>query len=315
MIIAHQFPQDIADRIAEKATAADIELVSLWDAPWIIPEEATVLLVNTSHPDRVRKSSPKPAGWPGKLRWVHLRSTGLDGLPDWIFEVELVTNSRGAQAVAIAEYVLASMLAHEKALPDLWVKNRDEWTRRNLGSLPGKILGIIGYGHIGMEVAKRAVAFDMDVLALRRTAGPTGLDGVAPASLDQILRGSDHILISAPLTSETQNLIDAAAFAKMKPGMHLINVGRGAIVDTDALRRALDAGIVAGASLDVIHPEPPPEGHWAYSHPGVRLTAHISSNASVTQDREIQILLDNIAAYHCGAIGRMHGLLVVGKGY
>jgi phosphoglycerate dehydrogenase-like enzyme len=314
MIVAHQFSEEFAAKIAAGA-GEGIDLVSVNDNPWRLPSEAEALLVNPFHPDRSRKSSPRPEGWPGKLRWVHMRSTGIDGLPDWIFEVPLVTVSRGAQAVAIAEYVLAAMLTFEKKLPDIWLKSREQWGRVALGGLAGRTLGIIGFGEIGKETARRALAFDMQVLGFRRTPGPSGMDGVQAATLDEVLHTSDHLLISAPLTDETRGLIDGNAFQKMKRGVHLVNVGRGAIVDTDALYRALDVGTVAMASLDVVEPEPPPEGHWIYDHPQVHLTAHLSPSAPMTEARVNRILFDNIAAYRAGNLAAMHGIIVPGKGY
>lgn len=310
MIIAHQFSGEQETRI-RTAAGDGAELVSIVDDPWKMPPDADVLLISPFHPERASRTSPRPAGWPFDLRWVHLRSTGIDSLPEWIFEMPIVTVSRGAQAVAIAEYVLASMLAVEKKLPDIWLGGRQQWHGVPLGGLSGKVLGIIGFGQIGREVARRALAFDMDLLALRRTAGPSGMDGVAAVSLEHILSASDHLLISAPLTDETRNLIDGNAFRAMKHGLHLINVGRGAIVDTDALRSALDDGSISMASLDVVHPEPPPEGHWLYTHPKV----HLSSSGPVTEIRADRILFDNIAAYRAGNIAAMHGLVASGRQY
>jgi phosphoglycerate dehydrogenase-like enzyme len=314
MIVAHQFTGEFATKLAARV-GGTIDLVALGDDPWVMPQDAEVLLVNPFHPGRISRNSPRPAGWPAKLRWVHMRSTGIDSLPAWIFEVPLVTVSRGAQAVAIAEYTLAAMLAFEKKLPDIWLKSREQWRRAELGGLSEKVLGIIGFGHIGTETARRALAFDMRVMAVRRTAGPSGMEGVEASSLDEVLAGSDHILISAPLTEETRNLLDAGAFMKMKRGMHLVNVGRGAIIDTDALRNALDSGTVAMASLDVVQPEPPPEGHWVYDHPQVHLTAHLSSSAPATEAHVDRILFENIKAYSAGNIAGMHGIVVPGRGY
>jgi phosphoglycerate dehydrogenase-like enzyme len=314
MMIAHQFPTDKAAHFIA-ASASDIDFVSLWNDPWAVPPEAEAILINPLHPDKARKFDPKPENWPGNLRWVHLSSTGIDNLPEWIFSVDLVTTSRGAQAEAIGEYVLAHMLAYEKAIPELWVSRLEDYTGRTVGTLSGKTLGIIGYGYIGAAVARRAIPFGMKVLALRHSRKLEEGGGVFPSSLEQILKESDHLLVSAPLTDATRGLIDDVAFSGMKPGVHLINVGRGAIVDTEALRRAMEKGIVARATLDVVHPDPPPSGHWLYRHPGVRLTAHVSSCAPVTDQHQSRILLNNIAAYRDASLSRMHGVLISGQNY
>ncbi|MBW9076358.1 hydroxyacid dehydrogenase [Rhizobium pusense] len=314
MIIAHQFPADKAAHFIA-ASAADIDFVSLWNEPWAVPPEAEALLINPLHPAKAGKFYPKPENWPGKLRWVHLSSTGIDNLPEWILSVELVTTARGAQAEAIGEYVIAHMLAHEKAMPELWVRRFEDYASRTLGMLSGKTLGIIGYGHIGAEVARRANSFDMNVLALRRSREFEEGGSVRPSLLEEILKESDHLLVSAPLTETTRGMIGDVAFSDMKPGVHLINVGRGAIVDTEALRRAMEYGIVARATLDVVYPEPPPEGHWLYRHPGVCLTAHVSSCAPVTDQHQTRILLNNLAAYRDASLSRMHGVLIAGQDY
>ncbi len=117
----------------------------------------------------------------------------------------------------------------------------------------------------------------MRVLAVRRTDAASPVDGVELVpSLDALLEASDHLVLAVPLTARTEHLLDADAFAKVKPGVHLVNIARGRLVDQDALRVALDDGRVAMATLDTVDPEPLPAGHWLYEHPKVRLSAHIS---------------------------------------
>ena len=138
----------------------------------------------------------------------------------------------------------------------------------HLGSLYGRTLGLVGVGGIGTAVAERALPFGMRMRAFRRrssVAGPAGVEIVD--SITELVASSDHVVIAAPATPATRGLFDDALFAAMKPGAHLVNVARGAIVDQDALRRALDTGRVAMASLDAVEPEPLPAGHWMYQHP------------------------------------------------
>ena len=212
------------------------------------------------------------------VEWVHVTSTGIDGFPLELLGDRVMTCSRGASAIAISEWCLAMMLAFEKDLPGVWLREPPErWFTAELGALYGKTLGLIGLGGIGSAVARRALAFDMRVLAVRRTVAPSPLEGVEiAASLADLLARSDHIVVAAPATAATRHLLDADALAAAKPGAHIINIARGDLIDQDALRAALDTGHIARASLDTVEPEPLPEGHWLYGHPKVRVSAHVS---------------------------------------
>ena len=212
------------------------------------------------------------------VEWVHVTSTGIDGFPLELLGHRVMTCSRGASAIGISEWCLAMMLAFEKDLPGVWLdKPPERWFTAELGALYGKTLGLIGLGGIGTAVARRALAFDMAILAIRRTAAPSPLGGVEiAASLDELLARSDHIVVAAPATAATRHLLDADALAKVKPGAHIINIARGDLIDQDALRSALDTDHIARVSLDTVDPEPLPEGHWLYDHPQVRLSAHVS---------------------------------------
>jgi phosphoglycerate dehydrogenase-like enzyme len=113
-------------------------------------------------------------------------------------------------------------------------------------------------------------------------------------SISELVASADHVVIAAPATPETRGLFDDALFGAMKPGVHLVNVARGAIVDQEALRRALDAGRVAMASLDAVEPEPLPDGHWMYRHPRVHLSPHISWNMPGAAEILVDAFIDNV---------------------
>lgn len=210
--------------------------------------------------------------------WVHTIGTGVDRFPMDAIGDRLLTCARGANAAAISEWTLAVMLAFEKQIPERWLSQPPErWNFAELGGLQGKTLGLVGFGSLGKAIAKRAHAFEMNVVACRRSAQPSELGYVdVVKDLTDVLSVADHLVVATAATAETRRLLDAEAFARVKPGVHLVNIARGSIVDQEALRNALDDGRVERASLDVCEPEPLPEGHWLYTHPRVRLSPHIS---------------------------------------
>src|SRR5262249_15574303 len=237
-----------------------------------------------------------------RVGWVHLAGTCIDSFPPELFEGRTVTNARGASAIPISEFVLAAMLAFEKRLPDTWIHEPPEnWNFAPLGWLNTRTLGLIGLGGIGVAIAERALPFGMRVHALRRRAEPSPIEGVQVVdSLDELLPEADHLVLAAPATHRTRYLLNAETLKFVKPDVHLVNIARGALVDQDALRDALDDGRVAMATLDTVEPEPVPEGHWLYSHPKVRLSAHVSWASPAGMARTLEIFLDNLSRYVSG---------------
>jgi phosphoglycerate dehydrogenase-like enzyme len=236
------------------------------------------------------------------VRWVQLTGTGVDNVASAVFERDrVVTCARGASAVPISEWVLAAILAWAKRFPETFLSEPPRhWNFPNptLDRVEGSTLALVGLGGIGAAVATRAQAFGMHVRAMRRTDAPSSVEGVEIVrTLDELLPGADHVVLAAPATARTRHLLDAAAFAKMKPGAHLVNIARGSLVDQDALRAALDDGTVAMATLDTVDPEPLPGGHWLYAHPKVRMTAHVSWYTPQLQAAAVDILIENIGRY------------------
>jgi phosphoglycerate dehydrogenase-like enzyme len=247
------------------------------------------------------------------VRWVHTYGTGVNRFPFEALGDAVLTCSRGGSGIPIAEWVLAMMLAFEKRLPDVWIRDPEEWKYRELGGLHGRTLGLLGFGGIGREVALRALPFGMRVRALRRGEGGA-LHGVELVrSLPELLSDADHVVIAAPATPETRHLIGRDALARVKRGVHLVNVARGALVDLEALREALDDGRVACASLDVCEPEPLPAGHWLYAHPRVRLSPHISWSMPGALDRLLEPFLENLR--RCLAGAPLAGVVDLAAGY
>jgi phosphoglycerate dehydrogenase-like enzyme len=252
---------------------------------------------------------------PDEVQWVHILGAGVGGFPFELLRGRPLTCSKGASAVPIAEWVLAVVLAFEKQVPESWLHEPPEaWNRATLGEVAGKTLALVGIGAIGTEIARRALAFDMRVVALRRSSRPLPLEGVTlAATLPEVLNDADHVVIAAPATTGTHHLIDKAAFAEMKDGVHVVNIARGTLIDQDALIAALDDGKVARASLDVVDPEPLPAGHPLYTHPKVRLTPHISWSSPATMPRTMEMFLANLRRFRAGE--PLEGLVDVEAGY
>lgn len=236
------------------------------------------------------------------VRWVHAYGTGVDGFPFAALGGVPFTCSRGASATAISEWVIAVLLEAEKRLLEHWLSAPPPvWHRAELGTLAGRRLALVGFGGIAQAIARRALPFGMRVRALRRSDAPSGIEGVEIArDLPALLADADHIVIAAPATKATRHLVGDAAFAAMKPGAHLINIARGSLVDQDALRRALDRGLVARATLDCVEPEPLPASHWMYGDPRVRVSAHISWSGSDANAVILDRFLENLARFERG---------------
>lgn len=248
-----------------------------------------------------------------KLRWVHSSAVAVETfcLSEMFARDVIVSNSRGIQAAPIAEHVMAVMLALAKQLPYAIDRQREaRWSQNDFMAsrmpwlLKGKTLGLIGVGTIGSEIAARAGAFGMKVLAVRRRAdrgGVLGVEHVLPATeLGTLLAQSDVVVIAAPLTADTHNLIGRAELAHMKKGAVLINVGRGKIVDHDALVDALRSGHLGGAALDVFLTEPLPAGDPLWSLPNVILTPHTSGFRQGHWDDVIDLFSENLRRFEQG---------------
>ncbi len=236
------------------------------------------------------------------VTWVHAFATGVDWLPPELFEGRRVTCSRGATAVPIAEYCLAAMLAYEKQIPEIFVSEPPErMSLARLGTLEGAQLSLVGLGSIGGALAVRALACGMRVRAVRRTDAPSPVPGVeVVAGLEELLPGARHLVIAAPATERTRHLIDANALQMVEPGVHLVNVARGSLVDHDALLHALDDGRIGRATLDVTDPEPLPVDHRLYAHPRVRVSAHVSWSGPGVFENMTRLFLENLEGFAAG---------------
>jgi phosphoglycerate dehydrogenase-like enzyme len=306
MRVVHQFAPPMSAMIASIPGVTSADHIPL-DQRWNLPTDADVLFVlhgegdSRSHDEGL----PRPAGWPGSVKLVQIASAGLDDYPAWLFDAPKVASSSGTTARPIAEYVLAAMLSHAKRLPEITLGIGDEWptremmTSKPLGSLEGRTLGLLGLGQIAQQVARYAAAFDMTILATRASDAPSPDPNVTLVPLDDLVARADHLVIAAPIGPETRGLIGAEKLGRMKADAHIVNVARGAIIDTDALKAQFDTGRL-WASLDVTDPEPLPPGHWLIGHPRARVTPHLSWSSSETMRRVFERLAENIRRLAAG---------------
>lgn len=246
-------------------------------------------------------ATPPPPDWAQGLRWLQLISVGIDGYPAWLLQAPRISTANGTASEVIAEFALACILAANKDLPRRWIDSPADWRLSAAPPLRGSVLGLVGLGGIGLALAAKAQALGMRVLALRRdpaAAMPAGIER-AP-DLGSLLARADHLVLAAPATDATRHLIDRAALRQAKPGLHLVNVARGSLVDQEALVEALDQGRIGRASLDVTEPEPLPAGHPLYSHPRVLLSPHTSAISSDQQEQLLQKFLRNLDLFEAG---------------
>lgn len=239
-----------------------------------------------------------PQGWPFKLKWIQLVSSGIDFYPEWLFSGVTVTTSRGATALTIVEYVLASLFQQHKKLQQLQIYGPDQWQRQSIPLLHGTTLGIVGYGAIGQLLAQYAQALGLQVIVLRGSQQAITQQGIQQvSSIKELIPQIDHLVLAAPATVATHHLINAQVLAQAKPHLHLINVARGSLIDQHALLEALEQGRIAHATLDVTTPEPLPANHPLYRHSKVTITPHTSATASNVVPAVIQQFDHNLNQY------------------
>lgn len=250
-------------------------------------------------------------GGAAALRWVHSGAAGVAGslYPEMRRSPILLTNSAGVHAAPIAETVLAMVLHFARGLDFAvraqaerrWGKPAFEAADTPVREVSGATLGIVGYGGIGREVAHRAAALGMRILALKRSPPPAPIPGVevlfGDDGLRRLLRASDYVVLTVPETDQTRGLLGAAELREMRSDAVLINVARGGVVDEAALARRLGAGQLRGAGLDVFAEEPLPSDSPFWELPNVLLTPHVSGTSRGFWRRETDLIVDNLKRY------------------
>jgi phosphoglycerate dehydrogenase-like enzyme len=246
-----------------------------------------------------------------KLRWIQSGSAGVEwmqAVPELRDSDVIVTNTRGAHATTIAEHTFGMLVFLTRNFAQLYEAQKEhQWMRpqeiRPCTGLVGMTMGIVGLGQIGRAIAKRAHAFEMEVIAV--DAHPVQqpeyvrelrlLDG-----LEDLMRRSDVVVIAIPITPETRGMINSSLLQQMKPGSYLMVMSRGGIVDEPTVVQMLREGKLAGAGFDVAAVEPLPPDNELWSAPNVFITPHCSPSSQQTRANVTNIMKENLRRYLAG---------------
>ena len=264
--------------------------------------DADILLVTDFRTIIAREAWPHAA----RLQWVHATSAGVDAIlfPELKESAIPVTNARGIFDHAIAETVLGFILAFAKDLPrTIRLQQEHRWQHRETERMQGRRLAVVGAGSIGRAIARLAAAAGLrvDGVANRpRDDDPDFQRVFGSDGLHTALGEADFVACAAPLTDATRGMLDRAAFTAMQPHARFINVGRGPVVQTDALVAALQAGTIAGAALDVYEEEPLPPEHPLWAMGNVILTAHMAGDFIGWREALSGQFIDNFRHWQAG---------------
>jgi phosphoglycerate dehydrogenase-like enzyme len=270
------------------------------------------LFVSPSCP-RARVQLPLVLAAFPSIEWVHVRSAGIDFLAsDELTEFRekvSVTNAKGQFSSSLSEYVMMACSYFAKELPRLMKNQKDKnWDNYDIEELRGKTLGIVGYGDVGRACAKMATVYGMRIVAMRRHPYLSRDDpycdvvyGRDKQSLNQLMSESDYIVCSAPSTVETRGMVSAEAFEHVKEGAVFINLGRGPVVDEDALVKALKTRKLKGAALDVFHTEPLPQDSELWELDNILISPHNMDKTSTFMHEATEFFVnENVPRFICG---------------
>lgn len=314
----------LADREEFIAAAGGAQVVTVRDVPSAAAAavDADIIMGLTSYPGICE---PEIVDGAKQLRWILSMSAGVErcmAIPSVRSRDILVTNLRGVDSAAIGEHAIAFALALARGLETSVLNtSRARWSREDAAAtqmqvLNGKTMLVVGLGGIGTEVASRAHALGMKVVATRGS-GRTGPDYVsyvgAPSELLNLAKTADVIVNTAPLTTETTGIFNAKFFAVLKPNALFINVARGGSVVTADLMNALNERRIAGAGLDVVDPEPLPSDHPLWKAPNLIISPHVSSRSDLPGAERWIVARENLRRYVAG--GKMLSVVDLKREY
>ena len=289
---------------AEKhpALAKTLEVTFSWDNEGFADfmKTADILFAQRFPKDDLATVAPN-------LKWIHVPSAGVESLMpmDWLPDSVVLTNISGTHAPKAAEFVTMAVLMLNARLPAVIANQRDtKWEQLFSTTAAGKTATIVGLGNMGRASARALRSMGLHVRGVRRNATPDedvdeifGTDSLADA-----LDGADFLVVAAPLTAETRGMIDAALLDRLSPEAGVVNIGRGPIIDYEALSQRLESGRLGGAVLDVFAQEPLPADSPLWGVRNLVVTPHISSDdAARYLLRALDIFFDNLQRYRDGA--------------
>lgn len=239
------------------------------------------------------------------LRILFCTSAGLDAVPFASLPPGVhVLNNRGVHAPKAGEFGIMALLMLANHIPALIGSQQAQtWDRRSATLLAGRRVTVVGLGSLGGAVAEQAARFGMRVTGIRARPAPhPACERVLPtASLDDVLPQTEFLVLACPLTEQTRNMLDRRRIGLLPQGAGVVNIGRGGLVEQDALCDALDGGMIGGAILDVFTPEPVPPGHRLWTTRNLIMTPHVSSDDPVAYNpRSLDVFIANIAAHEAG---------------
>lgn len=246
--------------------------------------------------------------WPSRhhIGWIHATSAGVDALMiEPIRNSDIpVTNARGIFDRPIAEFVLGLVLCFAKDFhQSLRLQINRAWKHRETERIQDSRALVVGAGSIGRQIGRLLNAAGMDVSGVARRARDNDPDFhrvYASADLPDLLPDYDYVIVAAPLTDDTRGLFGTEAFRRMKPSARFINIGRGPIVQTEALVQALESGEIAGAGLDVFEQEPLPPAHPLWGMPNVIISAHMAGDVKGWREALSEQFINNFRRYQRG---------------
>ena len=311
LVVHHRFdlwrlPAWFAERLRQEFPSVQIAHHDSYDGIEQDLEDADVVFTISLRPEQFAVAK--------NLRWIHAPSAAVHQFlfPQLVNSPVVLTNSREVHGPVVAEHVIALIFALAKKIPQAAVLQQQRiWGQENIWKeghhpreIAGDTLGLIGVGSIGRRVAQMASALGMRVVAVREhpeNGTPDGVEKIlSTADLDHLLRESDYVVLSAPLTPATEKLMNAARLTQMKPTAFLINVGRGAQVDEGALAEALRSRRIAGAALDVFEREPLPADSPLWGLDNLLITPHTAGLTAKLWQRHYQLFSENLRRYQGG---------------
>ena len=264
---------------------------------------AQALILYDAPPDEARPVVDALSAPGNTVRWMHFLTAGREGFEAAGLPNLAITYPAGCVSPTVAEHAMTLLLALTRRVPAMLEEQaKRNWSRLGVSatatSVEGKAMAIIGYGHIGQEIARRAKPFGIRIVAVSRTRKTDGLvdESHTLSALDDVLARADIVMLTIALAGETRHLFDARRLAACKPGVVLINVARGGLIDQPALAAALASGQVGAAGLDVVDPEPLPESDPLWAAPNLIISPHFAGGASaVSQARLAESAAANLA--------------------